>query len=231
MKAILFDFGGTLDNPGIHWFEFIKTFYAKYSIKCDEDILREAFVYAERELGVRIKREDDLTDTLHKMYSYQFDYLERRLGMPLDISLIMKIVLSCEREIRSYVNSIIPLLTELNNKFKLGIISNYYGNLETVVGDLKIKNLFTVLVDSNIEGIRKPDYRIYLTALKKLDARPEEVTMVGDSYKNDICPASQLGCRTVWLKNKTWKTEEEQLCADYIITDLSDIKNILELNN
>jgi HAD superfamily hydrolase (TIGR01509 family) len=51
-------------------------------------------------------------------------------------------------------------------------------------------------------GVMKPDREFYLHALRGLDAAPEEVVMVGDTYTNDILPAIELGMRTVWLLHR-----------------------------
>jgi putative hydrolase of the HAD superfamily len=45
----------------------------------------------------------------------------------------------------------------------------------------------------------KPHASIFVAALHALDARPEETTMVGDSYEDDIEGARALGMRAILL--------------------------------
>ena len=51
---------------------------------------------------------------------------------------------------------------------------------------------------SNV-GIEKGTSAFLLWILNKLGKQPSQVTMVGDSLKNDIEPAQMLGIKTIWL--------------------------------
>ena len=68
--------------------------------------------------------------------------------------------------------------------------------------------LFGVLAEGDVAvysyrlGIAKPDLALYRYALAQAGCRPEECTMVGDSYDNDMAPAIALGMRTVWLLHR-----------------------------
>lgn len=48
-------------------------------------------------------------------------------------------------------------------------------------------------------GFQKPDLRFYRAVLRILGARPDEVTMVGDSLEKDILPCHALGLQTILL--------------------------------
>jgi FMN phosphatase YigB (HAD superfamily) len=48
-----------------------------------------------------------------------------------------------------------------------------------------------------------------------VEARAEDAVMVGDTYKNDIRPAIELGMRTVWVLHRPEKEE----------VDLMDVTN------
>ncbi len=54
-------------------------------------------------------------------------------------------------------------------------------------------------------GISKPDKDFFRQALVRLKAKPGEVVMIGDTYKNDILPAIELGMRTVWVLHRPEK--------------------------
>jgi putative hydrolase of the HAD superfamily len=60
-----------------------------------------------------------------------------------------------------------------------------------------------------------------------LDVKPVETAVAGDSYGNDIVPAKELGCSTIWLKGKGWNEPENTGSADFIITSLIQILKIL----
>ena len=55
------------------------------------------------------------------------------------------------------------------------------------------------LVTSEEAGREKPHPYIFLSALHKMDLKPNEVCMIGDSFEKDILGASQLGIPSYWL--------------------------------
>ena len=48
-------------------------------------------------------------------------------------------------------------------------------------------------------GFQKPDPQFYRAVLRILGARPEHVTMVGDSLEKDILPCHALGLQAILL--------------------------------
>ena len=76
-------------------------------------------------------------------------------------------------------------------------------------------------------GIRKPDPRIFALGVDALGLKPQEVLVVGDSYKKDILPAESLGCRVAWLKGKGWTKEEDDQMHPSIISQLADVEKCL----
>jgi len=51
-------------------------------------------------------------------------------------------------------------------------------------------------------GLLKPDVEFFRHALREADVRPSDAIMVGDTYKNDILPAIELGMKTVWVLHR-----------------------------
>lgn len=92
-----------------------------------------------------------------------------------------------------------PLLERLAARYRLGVVSNFTGNLEPCLVELDLRRHFAVALDSAVIGIAKPDPRIFVAALTQLDAAPERAWMVGDNFDADIRPAAALGIRTCWL--------------------------------
>lgn len=57
-------------------------------------------------------------------------------------------------------------------------------------------------------GLSKPDRAFFEAALRELGVPAGEVVMIGDTYKNDIQPAIELGMRTVWVLHRPQKERE-----------------------
>jgi len=92
-------------------------------------------------------------------------------------------------------------IKKLKKNYKIGLISNT-GKLHEnyVFQKYKLKNLFSIRVFSYEIKSRKPDKKIYLAALKKLKAKPEEVIFVDDRIEN-VRGARKLGLYGLYFKN------------------------------
>ena len=105
------------------------------------------------------------------------------------------------------------------------LVSNFYGNISTVLGEFGLDGLFDSIVESAVVGVRKPDHRIFTLGVEALGMEPGKVTVVGDSYDKDIVPAKRAGCHTVWMRGEGWTdtTESDTSAADAVITELKEI--------
>jgi HAD superfamily hydrolase (TIGR01509 family) len=92
-----------------------------------------------------------------------------------------------------------PVLERLSARYPLGMVSNFTGNLEPCLEELELRRYFTVVADSTVVGISKPDPRIFTGVLTELGAPAAQAWMVGDNFEADIRPAGALGMRTCWI--------------------------------
>ena len=91
------------------------------------------------------------------------------------------------------------VLARLAPRHRLGVVSNFYGNVGRILADAAIAPLLTVVADSTCVGCMKPDRRIFEHALAALGTAPDTTLHVGDSYERDVRAAHALGLRTAWL--------------------------------
>ena len=104
------------------------------------------------------------------------------------------------------------------------LVSNFYGNIHEVLHEFRLDEFFEEVIESAVVGIRKPDCRIFELGVKALGLKPEEVTVVGDSFYKDIEPAIKAGCKTIWFKGEGWTSQTyDESVPDQVITDLSQI--------
>ncbi len=54
----------------------------------------------------------------------------------------------------------------------------------------------------DVIGVAKPDKKAFLAVLEKMNAKPEQAAMVGDSLENDILPALELGIKPILIDRK-----------------------------
>lgn len=230
-SAIIFDYGGTLDTRGDHWGKVIWHAYERHSVPVSEQAFRDAYVYAERTLGREniIKPTDTFRHTLDVKLSLQFSYLrDNRLWQAADPEMEEKheaLLSSLYEGLQATVAHSRRVLLALRERgCRMVLVSNFYGNVETVLREMQLADLFVKVVESAVVGIRKPDPRIFLLGVEALDVPASQVTVVGDNYGKDILPGKEAGCRTVWLRGESWKDEDvDGKAADYQIDDISEL--------
>ena len=92
-----------------------------------------------------------------------------------------------------------PFLRELAGRYRLGIVSNFYGNLEAVCAGAGLSAFFGAMADSNRVGADKPDPAIFEAAMRPLGATAATTLFVGDSLHRDREGARRLGMDFVWI--------------------------------
>lgn len=241
-KALIFDYGGTLDTNGLHWshvlwegFQHVSQnvpFVAPLSVVTWQDF-REAYVYAERTLGreeiiqptdnfhqVLLKKVDLETQYLHAQGIWQPEEGERQQA-------VVKIAAYCDEYVQRNIERARSLLEKLAKTYRLVLVSNFYGNIRTILRDYGLTH-FSAVIESAEVGIRKPDPAIYRLGVEATGVEAQECCVIGDSFGKDIVPAHSLGCQTVWLKGKSWEREEvDETVPTHIIGSLSELEHLL----
>lgn len=82
---------------------------------------------------------------------------------------------------------------------RVGVLSNASSDLLELLEALGILSLCDFTVVSAIEGTKKPDRRIFETALQRSGAEPSEAVHVGDMYLEDIVGARAVGVRPLLM--------------------------------
>ncbi|SEK21716.1 HAD family hydrolase [Parapedobacter koreensis] len=227
IKGLLFDYGGTLDTNGRHWAAVIWDAYQTHHIEIDKHLFSKAYVHGERMLAINpiVKPDHSFLDVISVKVEQQFDYLEAN-GAKVERTRIPGIALMCEDIARNTVRLAEVMLSKLRPDYRMVIVSNFYGNLKTVLADFGILRFFDDVVESALVGVRKPDAQIYRLGVEALGCDPEECLVIGDSYEKDMIPAKRAGCKTVWLNVEGW---EESGIDDYKIVnaEIDDLGKLL----
>ena len=222
----IFDYGGTLDTGGQHWGQVLWHAYERHQVPVTEVQFREAYVYAERTLGRNPVIRPDFTfrQTLETKLRLHQEYLkvenEKYWQTILDdLYERTKTMTAQSREV---------LLQLKDHGLPMVLVSNFYGNMHTVLHEFGFDGLFHKVIESAVVGIRKPDPRIFLLGVEALGLKPEEVTVVGDSLDKDIMPAHEAGCQTIWLRGEGWTSASHNGDCPYCET-INALDEILEM--
>lgn len=230
IKGIIFDYGGTIDSRGTHWSEVIWQGYTKCCAPVSKERFREAYVYAERELARtrHILPHHDFHDVMSIKIRIELQYLVREGIFTQEQAgeYASPIADYCYNEARTCVEEARPVLEKLYADYPMVLVSNFYGNIETVLADFGLDRYFRSIIESAVVGVRKPDPRIFELGVEALGLKPEEVLVVGDSYSKDILPAEKAGCRIAWLKGKGWTDAEDTVTHPGIIKNLAELPDV-----
>jgi HAD superfamily hydrolase (TIGR01662 family) len=82
---------------------------------------------------------------------------------------------------------------------RLGVISNSEGKLRELFERVGLASHFEVVLDSELEGVRKPDPEIFRRALKRMQVAAEEALYAGDIPHVDVDGARAVGMRAVLI--------------------------------
>lgn len=230
IKGIIFDYGGTIDSRGVHWSEIIWDGYQACRVPVSKEVFRDAYVYAERELARtrHILPHHNFHDLLLIKMRIELQWLSDNGHLPADAAANWAAPVAdyCYDAARNSIAEARPTLDTLSERYPMVLVSNFYGNVEAVLEDFGLRHYFRQIIESAVVGVRKPDPAIFALGVEALGLRPEEVLVIGDSYKKDILPARSLGCRVAWLKGKGWTADEDLVSDPAAIRTLSEVLDI-----
>ena len=242
IEAIIFDYGGTIDTNSLHWSEVLWKGYQQVGIPVSKEEFRTSYVVAERALAKHpyIQPHHNFLDLLTIKCDIETkDLMERGIW---NISDRERRVMSdaianfCYQYVLDVLEVSRPVIASLAEKFPLVLVSNFYGNIETILKDFRLE-YFQHIVESAVVGVRKPDPQIFqlgVDALRKVMGKTAEelpannILVVGDSYSKDIVPATQIGCLTVWIKGIGWGNEVvDESVPTHIIYNMRELLDVL----
>ena len=114
--------------------------------------------------------------------------------------------------------------------YAMGLVSNVSLLPTLMRQDLDRLGLAPYLaasVFSSEVGVRKPDPRIFHTALERLDVSPEHTVFVGDRLLDDVTGAQAVGMRAV-LTRQFRQEEDPDIHPDAAIDHLRDLPSLLQ---
>ena len=125
------------------------------------------------------------------------------------------------------LDGITPVLEDLRQDFRLGIVANQHPPVFQAIADYGIAPLFERVVISEIVHLFKPDPAIFQYALTEAGLLGPEALFVGDRPDNDVGPAKAAGMKTVRFKRGIqyvhFNPSDPALTADETVTRVSEL--------
>lgn len=222
IKALIFDFDGTLSDRNRNAYDFYAAFLRRYFTDLDEvefeAVLQDMMTV---DCNGTIEVRDRLVPFLKK-YGDRFpaDYADTFTDYFI-ANMYKYTVLKKETE---------EVLIRLKKDYKLAILSNG-GSVpqHNKIDKTGIEKYFDVCTVSGDLGIHKPDPQIFISTAEKLKVNCEECLMVGDVFSNDILGAYYAKMIPVWLVSDDEKPAD--FYKGYRIRKLDELFTILEKEN
>jgi len=221
-SAVLFDFGGTLDADGIAWKERFHRLFEAEGVMMAPGRFDPAFYAADDALVGTVPATLSLDDTVLRVANGVAVALR-----PEDATLGTRVAARFLSEARACFEANAPVLERLARRYRLGIVSNFYGNLPTVCDNANVRRYFGVIVDSAQVGFLKPDPRIFLAAVETLGIKPGRTVMVGDSLARDMAGARAAGMAHIWLAPHPARQGPPCCQEDRVIQSLAQVEELL----
>jgi FMN phosphatase YigB (HAD superfamily) len=192
---MLFDYGGTLDGPANHWLVRFLQHYREAGLELTFERFRGAFDYATRSgYADPAVAAFDLQGLVEFHVARQLEHLGLRVP-----AVAAEVVRTFLHSSRAALADSRVILGRLYGRVALGVVSNFYGNVERILDAAGFAPLLDTVIDSTRVGVSKPDPAIFALALAQLDCEPGDALYVGDSFDKDVVGARGAGLRSAWL--------------------------------
>ncbi len=226
IRALLFDFGGTLDGNGVHWrdrtYRFLQRRYP--------EIERETFDRVDRAAVDQLIASGNAPQlSLRETMDFIATGIYKGLDLDSDIK-DQYVDCFCDGAKESLEQNRRWIAT-LQGRYQLGVISNNFGNTQGWCDEYALSPLLDVVVDSTIVGISKPEAGIFHAALSALGISPEEALYAGDTYSDDVIGAKRVGMWAAWLVGEEDKECPDPSIVDIQLRELKEIQRFLELQS
>ena len=230
IRAIFFDAGGTLFRPFPSVGHYYSGVAARHGCKVGAEEVEAAFrrVWSEHDrIGDLRSHSDEKIEKEFwrkivtavfkdfkglKAFDSFFDELHDLFAEPG----VWKLYPEVEEVLRSLKEQ----------KFILGMVSNWDSRLLRLCEGLGIDRYFDFKVISAVFGAAKPNPKIFKEALKKANVPAGEVVHVGDSLEDDVRGAHLAGIRAIWLDRSN---RHGTLTKDHqdFVTVIRDLRELL----
>ena len=145
VRGIIFDYGGTLDSRGDHWSHIIREAYVKAGVNVAIDDFIDAYVYAERALAADriVVPGDTFRELMEKKIAIELQRLSDKGCIPeSSFEKAGEIAGYCYSHARECVGKSAVVLRKLAAAYPMALVSNFYGNISSVLEDFRNQALF-----------------------------------------------------------------------------------------
>ena len=206
-RAVFFDAGETLVHPHPTFPDLFSKVLAREGYDVDTEVIRERIHIVSDRFAHAAETNELWTTTPERSRAFWYDVYGiffRELGIS-DANGLIDTVYAEFTDLANYAlfEDVVPMLRRLRTAgLRLGVISNFEEWLERLLDQLGVGEYFDVRVISGVEGMEKPDPRIFELAMSRAGVDAGSSVHVGDSPTFDVEPAAALGMLPVLIDRR-----------------------------
>ncbi len=229
IEAILFDFGGTLDHDGRDWF----TRLYRILQPAGEFATREAFDSCADQAAKAICLLEDtptlsMAETVERICEQIRSRCRGKNGHSPSAWNPKKVSEKFVSESRQYLERNRTVLAQLRKQFRLGVISNNWGNTAGWCRHYRLHEYLDTMIDSTVVGSVKPDPGIFQAALHDMELAPEQCIYVGDRYDCDVEGSRAAGLFPIWLVSDNYHPKPQEHTA--AVKQINNLPQLLKID-
>jgi len=238
LKAVFFDFGGTLmdsESDKVAHLHMMKEIKSQYQLSAKEEQLVDQYhtQLFNNDMTLKSHSQNDNVQfkQIHFYSEAAFCTLLKQFSIKItdsDRNWFNKIYLDNHLKYVQLVEGVWDVMDLVKkNDYHCGIISDideYYQVSQFQA--LNLTDAFHSITTSEEVRNYKPDPNIFRIALNKANCKGNEAIIIGDSYAKDIAGGKNMGMTTIWI-NRYQNHPGETNLADYIVSRFKEIIPVL----
>ena len=231
IKAVSFDFYNTLVQFWPPLEEIQQAACHEMGLTVQEDAITRGYAVAD----VLFNRENEDRPISSRSEEERLEFFGRyeqlileTAGISVSIDLaqrVWKVAMSIPKDFVPFSDAV-PALQQLRDAgYLVGVITNLRRNLDQLCQQVGLSPYLDFTVSSEEVGMEKPHPPIFMAALKRVGAAPEEVVHVGDQLRSDVMGAQGVGMQAVLIDRSGYGPDAVD-CPK--ISSLCELSKILE---
>ncbi len=196
IKAVFFDFGGTLAINNGSFEDFFKNSFEVFGLKTNADQINDAF---KSESVSSIKRlgfghdEQGVEKFWKEVYARMWEHCggsAQKKEAVSDATWLLHIV---PNSFALYEDVLSTLDALKEKQFHLGVLSNFDESLFSKLDHLGISSYFSTILCSASLGISEPSLSVFRQICLSTGLEIDQILYIGDSHEYDFQPCVELG--------------------------------------
>lgn len=242
IKGLLFDLNGTLidiltNEEDFRTYQVTANFLDYYGIQITPEHLKEKYFAINRRQRKEKNEKFPEFDVVKIFYEIIDSHIKKENQPTEEMKYSLaetssKVFRAAARHKLSLYDGVWDLLQIFKEKYQMAALSD--GQKIWAERELKscaLDELLSFVLVSSDFGYRKPDLRLFETAVKKMGLAPEEILFVGNDMYRDVYGAKNANLKCVFFKSNQGDQQFHGAEADYIIYNFRELVNAINFFN